>query len=170
MNLTRCICNIDGTGHVLSIYSTAFKMQEVHFALVSLKSSVQVVKWDCTKLRLNSVLFSLSVSEMVGRKRKTEHILHTKLQYIYTVCIIIYTHTYLSIRLKKKKKEEKKKRDIYHTCCSSMNKKWCYFEQIWPLCCPVTRTSTTQLLKISCKPARKPIPVENSPSRATNQT
>lgn len=44
MNLTRRSCNIDGTGHVLSIYSTAFKMQEVHFALVSLKSSVQVVK------------------------------------------------------------------------------------------------------------------------------
>lgn len=60
------------------------------------------------KLRLNSVLFSLSVSEMVGRKRKTEHILHTKLQYIYTVCII-YTHTHLSIREKKKGKKEEKK-------------------------------------------------------------
>lgn len=38
-----------------------------------------------------------------------------------------------------------------------------------PLCCPIACTGTTQLQKISCEPARKQIPIENSSARATNQ-
>lgn len=49
------------------------------------------------KLRLNSVLFFLSVSEMVGRKRKTTYLAYQVIIYLYSVynniCIYTLIHT-----------------------------------------------------------------------------